>query len=138
MQYKIPVQIENEDTIFLWLSWKQLTIVAVWGMGWFKLFEQLSMSIPASIAAIPAILICLICLAVALFKKDWMTFTMLILSLVRMNINIKERFWIMWVDSFCPLDIWYVTLDNKKEDNKIEVWNKMEKIKNLEDSLNKL
>jgi hypothetical protein len=30
MQYKIPVQIENEDPIMLWLSLRQLMIIMVW------------------------------------------------------------------------------------------------------------
>ena len=31
MQYKIPVQIENEDPIFLGLSLRQLTIIMIGG-----------------------------------------------------------------------------------------------------------
>jgi hypothetical protein len=30
MQYKIPVQIENEDPIVLWLSIRQLAIIFIW------------------------------------------------------------------------------------------------------------
>lgn len=138
MQYKIPVQIENEDPILLWLSLKQLWIIM--GGFWiaYGIFKSLETSTWAEIAAIPSIFIVAVTLFVALFKQYEMTFIPFILALLRLNINFKERFWMWWVDSFSPLDIWNVTLNELKADDKVDFENKMEKIKNLENSLNKL
>ncbi len=138
MQYKIPVQIENADPIFLWLSWKQLAIVAVWWMWAFKLFQKLSETTPPIIASIPAVIILWIALALALFNKDWMTFFTYILSLIRMNVNLRERFWIMWTDSFDPLTLWYITNSNDKKDEQVDFSEKLEKIKNIDQSLDKI
>jgi hypothetical protein len=38
-----------------------------------------------------------------------MSFTPFILALARLNINARERSWIMGVDSFTPMTIGYVT-----------------------------
>ena len=57
MQYKIPVQIENDDPIFLWLSLKQLVILIVgWAIG-YSIFKWLAPGVWSEIAAIPAIVI---------------------------------------------------------------------------------
>jgi len=56
MQYKIPVQIENEDPILLWLSLRQLTIVMIWFWIWYSVFKSL-LPIWTEVAAIPAIII---------------------------------------------------------------------------------
>ena len=54
MQYKIPVQIENEDPIFLWLSLRQLGIIMI---GWwisYSIFGSLVNSVGFEIAIIPS------------------------------------------------------------------------------------
>ena len=69
MQYKIPVQIENEDPIVAWLSLRQLIIILV---GWwfaYSIFTWLSPSVWTEIAAAPAIFIWIITLVIALFKS---------------------------------------------------------------------
>ena len=138
MQYKIPVQIENEDPIVFWLSLKQLSIVMIWWGIAYWIFTSLEPNVWAEIALIPTIIIAWITLFVALFKQYEMTFLPFILAFLRFNINFKERIWSKWVDNFSPLDIWIITNNIKKDDNKIELENKTEKIKSLQDSLNKL
>lgn len=60
MQYKIPVQVENEDPILLGLSLRQLTIVMI-GFGIaYSLFKSLEAKVGVEIAAIPSILIAVI------------------------------------------------------------------------------
>ncbi len=138
MQYKIPVQIENEDPIIFWLWLKQLAVVMCWSWLWYWVFNSLQPSLWNEAALVPTVLIVWLSLLIALFKQYEMTFIPFILALLRLNINFKERFWMWWVDSFSPLDIWNVTLNELKADDKVDFENKMEKIKNLENSLNKL
>jgi hypothetical protein len=67
-----------------------------------------------------------------------MTFIPFILSFIRFNTNLSERKWIKWTDWFQPIDIWYVTNTESKKKKKIDFSNKIDKIKNLEESLNKI
>lgn len=138
MQYKIPVQIENDDPILLWLSLKQLMIIMWWWAIAYGVFVSLEKYSSGEIAAIPAIIIFWITLFIALFKQWEMTFLPFILALLRFNINFKERKWVQWVDSFWPLDIWIIVNQEKKEDTNVDFKDKMEKIKSLEDNLNKI
>lgn len=138
MQYKIPVQIENDDPIVLWLSLKQLIIMMVWWAMAYWTFNSLEPKIWWEVALIPTIVLVLITLFIALFKQYEMTFLPFILALLRFNINFKERYWIKAVDSFSPLDIWIIVNQEKKEDNNIDFKDKMEKIKSLEENLNKI
>lgn len=138
MQYKIPVQIENDDPIVLWLSLKQLWIMMVWWGIAYWIFTSLEPNVWGEIALIPSIIIAWITLFIALFKQYEMTFLPFILALLRFNINFKERQWWKWVDSFSPLDIWIITNQVKKDDSKIELEDKSEKIRNLNESLNKI
>lgn len=138
MQYKIPVQIENEDPILLWLSLKQLWII-MWGF-WiaYWLFKSLEPSTGAEIAAIPAIFIVAVTLFVALFKQYEMTFLPFILAILRFNINFKERSWKSWIDSFSALDIGIIVQSDAKKEDIVDMKTKAEKIQSLEDNLLKI
>ena len=138
MQYKIPVQIENEDPIFLGLGLRQLLIIMIGGGAAFSLFDNLQTSVWPEIASIPAVLIFGIVLLVAIFKHSEMTFVPFFLSLLRLNLNPKERRWNRWVDSFQPIDIGYVTNFANKKDEVIDFTSKKEKLKNLQGQLDKL
>ena len=138
MQYKIPVQIENEDPILLWLWLKQLAVVMWWSGLWYGIFNTLQPSFWTEAALVPTVIVVWISLLIAMFKQYEMTFIPFVLAILRFNINFKERIWSKWVDNFSPLDIWIITNNIKKDDNKIELENKTEKIKSLQDSLNKL
>lgn len=138
MQYKIPVQIENEDPILLWLSLKQLWII-MWGFAIaYGIFKSLEPSTGAEIAAIPALIVAAITLFIALFKQYEMTFIPFILALLRFNINFKERSWKSWVDSFSPLDIGIIVNTDKKQEDVVDLKTKAEKIQSLEDKLSKI
>ena len=138
MQYKIPVQIENEDPIVFGLSLKQLIIIMVGGAIWYGVFTSLEKNVWGEIALIPTVIIVGITLFIALFKQYEMTFLPFILALLRFNINLKERSWRAGIDSFSPLDIWIIVNTQKKEDNNVEVEDKNEKMKSLQDNLNKI
>ncbi len=138
MQYKIPVQIENEDPIFLGLWLRQLMILMIWWGIWFTLFDNLKDSMGNEIALIPALFIFWIAVLIAVFKHSEMTFIPFFLSLLRLNINPKERNWDRWVDSFQPIDIWYVVTDGAKKKDNVDFDSKLDKLKNLDDQINKI
>lgn len=137
MQYKIPVQIENEDPILLWLSLRQLAIIMVWFWIAYQTFKWLEPNLWAEIALVPSILIATITFLIAVFRSYEMSFVPFVLSFLRLNINSKERKWDQWTDSFDCLKIWYIRLDEKKEE-KIDFQNKIDKINSLEDKLSKI
>jgi len=138
MQYKIPVQIENEDPIVAWLSLRQLAIIMVWWSIAYSLFTSLAPALWSEIALIPSLAIAWITLMIALFKYSEMTFIPFILSFIRFKTNIEERKWQKWVDSYQPIDIWYLTSSQSKKEEKIDFTNKIDKINELEDKLNKI
>lgn len=138
MQYKIPVQIENEDPIVAWLSLRQLAIIMIWWSIAYSLFTSLQKSLWTEIALIPAIIIWWIALLIALFRYSEMTFIPFILSFIRFKINLEERKWMKWIDSFQPIDIWYLTSSQSKKEEKIDFTSKIDKINELENKLNKL
>ncbi len=138
MQYKIPVQIENEDPILLGLSLRQLAVIMI---GWwiaYSLFKWLAPNFWTEIAAIPSITIAVIAVMIAVFKHSEMTFIPFILSLTRFHINYKERKWVKWVDSFQPMDIGYVTTVTQKKEKEVDMTSKLDKIKELENNINKI
>lgn len=137
MQYKIPVQIENEDPIFLGLWLKQLAVIMVWWWIAFKIFDLLK-SLWNEVAAIPAILIFGLTILIAVFKHYEMTFLPFIFALLRRTINWTERKWIKWVDSYEPMHIGYIKSSQEKNKSNIDFTSKIDKLQNLEDKINKL
>ena len=77
MQYKIPIQIENEDTIVLGLSLRQLGIMMAFGGIAYALFQFLESRIGG----------------IALVRIAEMTFLPLTLNFLRMSLNGKARPW---------------------------------------------
>jgi hypothetical protein len=138
MQYKIPVQIENEDPIILWLSLRQLTILIIGSGIWYAVFKSLLPSMWAEVAAIPWIIIAAIALLIAVFKHTEMTFVPFVLNILRFNTNWRERVWVKWVDSYQPIDIGFISNATEKDEGKIDFQDKIDKIKDLDDKLNKI
>lgn len=138
MQYKIPVQIENEDPIFLGLSLRQLSVIMVWFGLAYMIFTSLEPKTGPEIAFIPSGILGIITVLVAVFKQYEMTFIPFILSLLRKNMFPSERHWQQTVDSYQPIDIWFVTDEEQKKDNTIDIWNKIQSINELEEKLKKI
>ena len=137
MQYKIPVQIENEDPIFLWLWLKQLAVIMVgWGIA-FQVFDSLKW-MWKEIAAIPALLIFGLTVLIAVFKHSEMTFIPFILAILRRFFNWTQRKWVKWVDSFEPMHIGYIKSSSDKKKSNINFESKLDKLQNLEDKINKI
>lgn len=137
MQYKIPIQIENEDPIVFGLSIRQLLIIFTGIWLWYGTYNSLYEYIWETAATIPALFFVVIALAIAKFKFSEMTFMVFFVSILRYWVNYKERYWQKWIDSFSALDIWYI-VNAKVETPKINLWNKQEKMKNLEEQLSKI
>jgi hypothetical protein len=138
MQYKIPVQIENEDPIVFWLSLRQLIIIIIWLWLWYSLFTSLEPTVWIEMAAIPWIIIFVIAIIIAVFRYAEMSFTNFILSFIRYKVNYEERRWIKWIDNFQPIDIWYQTSNWSIKEEKIHFTDKIDKIKEMENKLNKI
>lgn len=137
MQYKIPVQIENEDPILLWLGLRQLTIVMIWFWIWYSIFKSL-IPLWTEIATIPSVTISLIWIFIAVFKYSEMTFVQFILNFIRYKVNLDNRKWVRWVDSYSLIDIWFISNIENKLDNKVDLKDKIEKMKNIEEKINKI
>lgn len=139
MQYKIPVQIENEDPIVLWLSLRQLLILMIWLSFAYWLFSKLEPSLWTNLALLPSLFIAFIVVMVAIFKINEMTFIPFMLNLIRLNVNSTERVWSKYTDSYDILKVWIITKKSNKDINE-DIWqiDKKEKINKLSESINKI
>jgi len=135
MQYKIPVQIENEDPIFLGLSLRQLTIIMIGFWVAYAIFQSLAPNTGWEIALIPSGFIAGITVAVAVFKYNEMTFVPFILSLIRLNIFPKMRKWENGTDSFQPLDIWFLSQEWLKKTDDVDMQEKIDTMSELQEKL---
>jgi len=122
MQYKIPIQIENEDTIIFGLSLRQLGIIIVWLIISFGLFNKLQGTLGNTPLFIICAFIMMIFIVIAKFRTHEMTFLPFVLNIMRFRINGngnngQGRVWIRGVDSYSPLEIGYVQSDSYVEAN---------------------
>jgi hypothetical protein len=60
------------------------------------------------------------------------------LAFVRYKINFDTRKWIKWVDSFSLLDIWYIVNEDKKVENKVDFEDKLNKMREMDEKLEKI
>lgn len=138
MQYKIPVQIENEDPIFLGLSLRQLTILMV-GFGIaYMLFKNLAPQAGTEIALFPSGAIAAVTILVAIFKYNEMTFVPFILSLIRFNIFPRERYWQNTIDSIQPIDIGFLYNIEEKKQETIDMEKKIDTMESIQEKLKKI
>lgn len=139
MQYKIPIQIENEDTIIFDLSLRQMGIIIVWVVLAFGLFNKFQGAIPNTPLFIVCVVIVGIFFVVAKFRTHEMTFLPFVLNLARYKINGNGsngqwRVWTRGVDSYSPLEIGYVQQNNevresvKREKHTSDLAEKVKKI----------
>ncbi len=135
MQYKIPVQIENEDPIVLGLSIRQLAICITFFMIAYSLFTSLEQTVGTEIALIPSLFIGILGFVIAIFKQSEMTFIPFVLAMLRNAINPKERMWQWKVDSFQPIDIGYLTKAEDTKQENVDFTSKMDKIQELDEQL---
>lgn len=138
MQYKIPVQIENEDPIFLGLSLRQLAII-MWGF-WlaYGIFQSLAPNTGAEIAFIPSGIIAALTVAIAVFKIHEMTFIPFVLAFIRFNIFPRLRVWDNTVDSYQPIDIGFLSNIEEKKTENVDMNTKAESMRDLQEKLKKI
>lgn len=118
MQYKIPIQIENEDTIVAGLSLRQLGIIAVgWGTG-YTVFNTLEPQLGSKVATVFAVIPIIIFIVVALVRISEMTFLPAVLNFCRLHLNAKVRGWAIGTDSFSDLEIGYITPSSQTKEMK--------------------
>ncbi len=139
MQYKIPIQIENEDTIIFDLSLRQMGIIIVWVILAFGIFNKFQGAIPNTPLFIVCVVVIGIFFVVAKFRTHEMTFLPFILNLARYKINGngnngQGRVWIRGVDSYSPLELGYVQSEDgtkntvKREKSTSELAENLKKI----------
>ncbi len=138
MQYKIPVQIENEDPIFLGLSLRQLAIIMVGFWLAYGIFQTLVPNTGAEIAFIPSGIIAALTVAVAIFKIHEMTFIPFVLAVIRGNIFPKMRQWDNSVDSFQPIDVGFLSSEWEKKTDNIDMSDKASTMQELQEKLKKI
>lgn len=114
MQYKIPIQIENEDVIVAGLSLRQLIIIMVWGGIGYAVFKSTEAKIGSTAGLVLGIPFVLIGLVVALMRIAEMTFLPTALNFFRLSLNSKARIWSQGTDGFSEVDIGYVIPNMQK------------------------
>lgn len=115
MQYKIPIQIENEDVIVAWLSLRQLMIMMIWwgiGYGVFKFCETRIGPLAGIWLGAPFAIIGVV---VALLKISEMTFLPATLNFFRLSLNAKSRIWSQGADSYSEMEIGYILPNNPEK-----------------------
>lgn len=118
MQYKIPIQIENEDVIVAWLSLRQLMIMMIWGGIGYGIFKYAETRIGANIGLWLGAPFVLIGVIVALVRISEMTFLPITLNFLRLSLNAKSRMWSQWADSYSEMDIGYISPSNAQKETK--------------------
>jgi PrgI family protein len=123
MQYKIPIQVENEDTIILGLSLRQMGIIIVGLILAFGFFNKFQATLPKTPLIIVCVLIAGIFFIVAKFRTHDMTFLPFVLNLIRYKINGngaggEGRIWTRGIDSYSPLEIGYIRPESSIDTSK--------------------
>ena len=77
----------------------------------------------------------MLAVVIAIFKQYEMTFIPFVLSLIRFNINAKQRIWLRTIDSFHAFDIKYIPVNEEKSEDKIDFSEKIDKMSELEKKL---
>lgn len=114
MQYKIPLQIENEDVIVAWLSLRQLFILMVWGGLAYTVFKYAEIRVGPTVWLVLAIPLVLIGVVIALIRIAEMTFLPTVLNFFRLSLNARSRVWSQGTDGYSELDIGYALAQTEK------------------------
>ncbi|MBC7503714.1 PrgI family protein [Candidatus Gracilibacteria bacterium] len=118
MQYKIPIQIENEDVIVAGLSLRQLIIMMIWGGVGYGLFKYTEPRLGATLGLWFGSPFVIIGFIIALFRMYEMTFLPAALNFFRLSLNARSRMWSQGADSYSEMDIGYITPSNPMKEAK--------------------
>ncbi len=118
LQYKIPLQIENEDTIVAGLSLRQLVIMMIWGWIAYSVFKFAEPRVGPEISLIFAVPLVVIGITIALLRIAEMTFLPTVLNFFRLSLNSRSRAWSQGTDGYSAADIGYSGGDAQKSKEK--------------------
>lgn len=94
MQYKVPQDVQREDTIIGPLTLKQLAILGVGGGIAYAIYMLLAKNYPMVIWLPPVAIVTLITLAVAFVKIHSLDFLTFLMAYIEFNFLPKKRIWI--------------------------------------------
>lgn len=107
MQYKIPQDISTEDKLITigggGLSLRQLIIVMVGGGFAYLIYISLAKLADPIVYVPPMVVVGLLTLAVAFFKRDNLTFTRMMLRILESVINPTRRVWVQMGGDISPI-----------------------------------
>lgn len=116
MQFKIPQNVEIEDKIIAFISFKQLFIILGGGGIAYLVYIIAVDKFPVTAWAIPVVVILLLTALTAFFRIDNITFAKAILLFLEMIINPQKRLW--ETSSFFPSHLDKLASLTDKEVNK--------------------
>jgi hypothetical protein len=129
MQYKVPQDVQREDTIVGPLTFKQMIILAVGGGIAYALYIQLSVIYFVQIWLPPVLIVSAFTLALAFLKIHNLLFYEFLMHLIEFNLLAKKRFWIKGsANPFVPP---YQKKENTKEDEEKNLYVKKDHSKDL-------
>jgi hypothetical protein len=94
MQYKVPQDVQREDTIIGPITLKQMGILGVGGGIAYILYVSLAKSYYAEVWLPPVVIVSAITLAFAFLKIANMPFHLFLMNFIEYNLLAKKRFWI--------------------------------------------
>lgn len=130
MQYKVPQDVQREDTIIGPLTLKQMGILGAGGGAAYAIYISLAKSYFIEIWLPPVAVISLLTLAFAFIKIHNMPFSQFIMNLIEYNVLAKKRIWIQ--GSGTPFLPPYDENQHKKEQKQAVIEDKG-KVKSLEE-----
>jgi len=136
MQYKVPQDVQREDTIIGPITIKQLIILMVGGGISYTIYTTLSKTYFIEIWLAPVLIVAILTLAFAFLKINSIPFHLYLLNLLQYIIVPRKRRWKKGSgDTFIP-PFTKIIINEKKED-KSEAKEKPKTIKELTDIIDK-
>lgn len=103
MQYKVPQDVQREDTIIGPLTFKQMIILGVGGGIAYAIYAQLSATYLIQVWLPPVLIISVITLAFAFLKVHDLRFYEFLMHFIEYHLLARQRIWIQGTgNSFVP------------------------------------
>lgn len=139
MQFKIPQNVQREDTIFLNVTFKQLLIMLVGGGFAYSVYIILARTgQPQAVAITPAALLALLTLAIAFLKIRDMTFLQAVLYFIEYSFKPKVRYWKMGAGDVQSEVIAKKAYSNDKKEAELSEQERRQKLLEISKKVNRL
>ncbi len=123
MQFKVPQDVQREDTIIGPITLKQLTILGVGGGTAYGIYISLSKTYFMEVWLPPVVIISAITLAFAFLKVHSLPFHIFMMNFIEYHLLARKRIWIQGAGyGFIP-----PFESEKKKEKKLETANKTDK-----------